>query len=99
MTFSPSRFTGTLARTATWLSLHSSSRKVSSISTGLRIVALRMSLLATESVLLILLLAFGIKSLSAIASSSTRRLSIIILDTNVEEILFVSSCDFCALSF
>lgn len=58
-----------------------------------------MALLAAEAVLLVLLLALVVEGFAVGAAAAIRRVGIIVVDTDVEEVFFVCGSDVCALSF
>ena len=90
----PHTLSGSLCA-ASSLALHPLDREAAAISTGLRVVALCMSLLAAESILLILLGALVVRL--AIASSALARLGVVV-EGDVEEVFFVGVADLGTLS-
>jgi hypothetical protein len=89
----------TLARslcTTSSLALHPLDREVSAIGARFRVVALCVPLLAAKSVLLILLCALGVRL--AITPAAVGGFGVVV-EGNVEEILFVCIANLSALSF
>jgi hypothetical protein len=80
-------------RTTAGLSLHPAGREVSSIRAGLRVVALGVSLLAAETVLLVLLLALVVESLAIGTTTATIGLRVFSSSSDVEKVFLIRSCD------
>jgi hypothetical protein len=81
------------------MSLHLLHREAAAISAGLRVVALRVPLLAAETKLLVLLCTLGITLAIAIASSVVPGGLGVVVEGDVEEVFFVRVTNLCALTF
>jgi hypothetical protein len=96
MSLRPLVLAGSFARTAAGLSLHPASGEAASICTGLRGVALRVTLLAAETVLGVLLCAL-VEGL-AVSTTTAFVLGVLGGGGDIEEVLLIRSCDIGTLS-